>query len=224
MTRACVVRGEIPAEEFALYDALSSLPGVEFEVERMVESGDEAAMPLIWVRGVDQGAIEEAFETDPSVREVTLLSTFEDEQLYRMGWVSEVELVLQMLTNANATITDAYGADGRWKVRVLYPDRDSLQTTIEYCENEELTLDIEAIRELEGEPAGRYGLTADQFEALEAALEAGYYEIPRNIDQSDLAEQLGISHQALSERLRRATGALVEDALLVGAAPNHDTD
>ncbi|WP_049900471.1 helix-turn-helix domain-containing protein [Halococcus agarilyticus] len=222
MGSACVIRGEIPAEEFALYEGLSSLPGVEFEVERIVETGEEAAMPLVWVRGGDHETVADAFENDPSVREIELLSAFDDEQLYRMEWVADVDLVLQMLTNSEATITDAYGTDGRWHLRVLYPDRESLSKTTEFRDEEGLTFDITAIRELEGEPAGRYGLTKEQFEALEAALEAGYYEVPRDVDQNELAEELGISHQALSERLRRATGALVEDALLVGAVPDHD--
>ena len=222
MGNACVIRGEVPAEEFALYETLSSSLDVEFEVERIVETGEEAAMPLVWVRGADQEAISDAFESDPSVREIELLSAFEDEQLYRMDWVADVDLVLQMLTNSEATITDAYGTDGRWHLRVLYPDRESLSKTTEFRDEEGLTFDVTAIREMEGEPVGRYGLTTEQFEALEAALEAGYYEVPRDVDQNELAEELGISHQALSERLRRATGALVEDALLVGAVPDHD--
>ncbi|EMA49667.1 helix-turn-helix domain-containing protein [Halococcus thailandensis] len=217
MSNACIVRGEIPAEEFALYEALDSLPDVEFEVERIVQSGDEAAMPLMWIRNATVEAVEEAFAGDPSVEELELLSAFDEEQLYRMQWISEVEVVLQMLTNSHATITDAYGTDGRWYLRVLYPDRESLSKTVQFADDNGLTFDVTAIRQLEGEPAGRFGLTEAQFEALETALEAGYYEVPRETDQSELADQLNISHQALSERLRRATGALIEDALLVGA-------
>jgi predicted DNA binding protein len=218
MSNACIVRGEIPAEEFALYEALGSLPDVEFEVERIVQSGDEAAMPLMWIRNATVEAVEEAFANDPSIEEIELLSEFDEEQLYRMQWISEVEVVLQMLTNSHATITDAYGTDGRWYLRVLYPNRESLSKTVQFADDNGLTFDVMAIRQLEGEPAGRFGLTEAQFEALETAVEAGYYQVPRETDQSELADQLNISHQALSERLRRATGALIEDALLVGAA------
>jgi predicted DNA binding protein len=35
---------------------------------------------------------------------------------------------------------------------------------------------------------------------------------------TEVAEELGISHQALSERLRRGHGRLVRNALVVGAA------
>jgi hypothetical protein len=69
---------------------------------------------------------------------------------------------------------------------------------------------------MEGDPAGRYGLTTEQFNALTAAAERGLFEVPRGVTIGDLAEEFGVTHQAMSERIRRATGALVEDALLIG--------
>jgi hypothetical protein len=218
MPRACIVTGEIPAEEFALYDAMEALPELEFEVERVVRSGEDALMPLMWVRNAEQGDIERAFEADPSVQEVTLLSSFEEELLYRMEWIADIRVALQMLTASQATITDAYGADDRWLLRVLYPNRDMLTKTTDFAEAEELTFDVTAVRELEGEdkPAGRYGLTETQFETIEAAFDAGYFDVPREVKLTELADQLDVSHQALSERLRRAIRVLVEDALLVG--------
>lgn len=41
MPSACIIQGQIPADEFALYEALNSLPGVEFEAERIVQSGEQ---------------------------------------------------------------------------------------------------------------------------------------------------------------------------------------
>ncbi len=46
-----------------------------------------------------------------------------------------------------------------------------------------------------------------------AALEHGYYDVPREASLTDLAERLDVSHQALSERLRRGHGNLVKHAL-----------
>lgn len=46
-------------------------------------------------------------------------------------------------------------------------------------------------------------LTPEQSEALLAAIQHGYFEIPRGISQEELAAELEISHQALSERFRR---------------------
>jgi predicted DNA binding protein len=51
-------------------------------------------------------------------------------------------------------------------------------------------------------------LPVGQREALGAAVEAGYYETPRRIDLSELADRLGIPRSTLSYRLRRAEAAL----------------
>jgi hypothetical protein len=99
---------------------------------------------------------------------------------------------------------------------VLYPRRSLFSKTHEFCEDHGLTLDVESIRELEGEPAGRYGLTTDQYEVLATAASKGYFEVPRAVTLQELAEEFDVSHQAISERLRRATNALVQDTLFVG--------
>lgn len=212
-----IVRGYIPADEFALEETLTTLQGVEFECERVITSGDEAVMPLLWVRGADENAVEQALENDPTVENVDLLSSFGDEQLYRMNWIKRVQLVLQILTNSEATIMDAHGTNEQWYLRVLYPTRDALSQTTEFGEEHGLTFTIETIRQMDGEPEGRYGLTSAQHEALAQAVESGYYEVPRENNLEEIAADLDISHQALSERMRRATQALIEDTILVGS-------
>jgi len=212
-----IVRGRLPADEFALSHTLQSVPDLEFDVERIICTNDRSAMPLLWVRGDDAKRCEEAFEADPTVEEWDLLAPFEGERLYRMQWIDRVRLVVRMITNAGATVLDARGEDGRWAVRVMYPDRDSLSTMHEFCSDHGLAFEADSIRDMEGEPAGRYGLTNDQFKAITAAAERGLFDVPRAVTLEELADEMGISHQALSERIRRATGALVEDTLVVEA-------
>lgn len=52
-------------------------------------------------------------------------------------------------------------------------------------------------------------LTHAQDEALRAAVDAGYYKIPRPLTLHQLAARLGISPASLSERLRRAEGRII---------------
>lgn len=59
-----------------------------------------------------------------------------------------------------------------------------------------------------------YGLTAPQREALLLAVHRGYYNIPRQCTTVELAEQLDISDQAVTERLRRAIVTLTTNTLL----------
>jgi len=60
---------------------------------------------------------------------------------------------------------------------------------------------------------GSAPLTDKQLEVLNAALEHGYYECPRETQLKELADEIGISHQALSERMRRANKQLALAAL-----------
>jgi predicted DNA binding protein len=50
-------------------------------------------------------------------------------------------------------------------------------------------------------------------ETVKAAVESGYYGIPRDTTLEDLATDLNVSHQALSERLRRGHRALIESVI-----------
>lgn len=216
---ATVIRAEVPADEFALNETFEAIPDVSFECERIVESGDQVIMPLIWAYGARAEELEDALERDASVDGVSRLAAFEDETLYRMEWIEKVRLVIQMMTNSQATVLNCYGNEESWTLRVLYPDRDSLSHTHEFCEERGLTLDVHYVREMDSEPAGRFGLTEKQHEAMRAACEAGYFEVPRETELRDLAEEFGVSHQTLSERLRRGHDVLIQEALLVGPPP-----
>ena len=68
---------------------------------------------------------------------------------------------------------------------------------------------------IEPKRGGQFGLTPGQREALVAALEAGYYEIPTNATTNEIAETIGISQQALSKRLRWAHGSPANHALTI---------
>ncbi|RBI59918.1 hypothetical protein DMJ13_19640 [halophilic archaeon] len=84
----------------------------------------------------------------------------------------------------------------------VVPDREGISTTSQYAKEHGFTLDVSRIYDVDRAQRVQYELTEDQRNALAMALEHGYYEVPREIDQSTLADNLGISHQAMSERLR----------------------
>jgi len=213
---ATIVIGSVPTEELALAHTFETIPDVSFESERIIESGDDAVMPLLWARDADREPLEAAIDSDPTVNNVTMLADFSSERLYRMDWVDQVQLLLHMLTNSEATILDAHGRREGWRLRVMFPSRSHLSKTHEFCKDHGMAFTIESIREMDGKPAGRFGLTEDQYSALITAVEEGYYDVPQRRTLEELADEFDISHQALSERLRRGTESLVEDTLLIG--------
>ena len=85
-----------------------------------------------------------------------------------------------------------------------------------------LTTKADDIREVRDTPRDTPLLTRAQDEALRAAVEAGYYRIPRPINLQQLAAKLGISSASLSERLRRAEGRIIMRYAVDGATTPWD--
>ncbi|WP_227379726.1 helix-turn-helix domain-containing protein [Haladaptatus halobius] len=215
---ATVVEVELRADEFALYHTLSHTEGIEFEIERVAAHDQNHVMPFVWVSGgdIDHDEFEAILADDPSLDQLELLADVDGERLYQMEWVSEIETLVEILITEEATILAATGNKESWNLRTLFPDRDALSRTHDYCQDNGLSFDILTIYQLDEGRQGRFGITEDQQEALTRAYDSGYYNIPRKATAEEIADELGVSHQALSERLRRGHESLVKNALIIG--------
>lgn len=215
---------EIPAEEFALGATLREIPELEVEIERLVAHYHGRLMPFAWLTAPDFDAVENAIVEDPTVESCELVSQVNGDQLYRMEWVDAIEMVIHILLEEEGTILQATGQTDGWHVRVLFPDRESLSATYDFATDHDLSFTVVRIYELDTRRQGRFGLTDDQQRTLAAATKLGYFDVPREITQAELADELGVSHQALSERLRRAQKTLNENAIIIGDAEGDEPE
>ena len=212
---ASIAEFTLPAEEFALRETFERRPDLVCEVERVVAHDTTHIIPFIWVSGGELDGLTQVLDEDPSVNDIELLSETDDERLYRLSWAEEARVVGHMVTECETTVHQAVAADGQWTLRVLFPDRSAISDVDKFANEHGLSLDLRQLYEVDSAERARFGLTEAQQEALTESYEHGYYEVPRDVDLGVLAETLDISHQALSERLRRATGSLIENTLLV---------
>ncbi|QCS42417.1 helix-turn-helix domain-containing protein [Natrinema versiforme] len=214
----------VPAAEFALRHTLEATDDLDVEIERVVAYDPEHVMPYVWFSGTEPTleTVDDALADDPSIEAAERLTDLGDESLYRMNWVDDVTVILHLLTEEQATVLDAQVEGKQWRFRVLFPEREALSRTYDFATDEGLSVEIRKIHRLEENRHGRFGLTDAQYETLVAALERGYYEIPRGMDMDGLSDELGISHQALSERLRRAHRTLVEEVVDIGGSDARD--
>lgn len=206
----------IPASEFALQATIDATDDLDIETERVVASNPDHVLPYVWFVGETSTleSVDDLLADDDSVESFELVAELDSERLYRVDWVDDVTLVVRLLTEAQATVLDATVEGHHWRFRVLVPERESLSTSYDFAAEQGVSLEVQKIHSVESESRrGRYGLTDAQYETLVAALTTGYYEIPRGMDMEELSNELEISHQALSERLRRAHRALVTEAV-----------
>lgn len=205
---------DVPASGFVLGRTLSAVPEVRFEVER-IAVGNDHEMRLVWVSGISAG-LSNALRDDPTVESVTQLSDFGDDHLYWIEWAGDADLPSGLFSDEDATILEASAAANCWELQVLFPERAALSRTYQRCRDRGIDLELLNAYDLSDARYGRFGLTPEQREALVVAYERGYYDVPHRVTTEELGTELGVSHQSVSDRLRRGHRALVEHVLMVG--------
>lgn len=194
----------VPPGEFVLADTLTALPGVRIEIQRVV-GGTDHVTPYFWAAGGDLDAFDRELRSDDSTRDVVALQDSDDERLYRVEWEPSIPSLVDAVSDAKATILNAVNDEaGMWKTKILFPERGALSAFHDYCLDSGFSLTLERVYRPETpEEHAEYGVTEKQRVALEAAYRAGYFDVPRDHTLSEVADDLGISRNALSARLRR---------------------
>jgi hypothetical protein len=98
-------------------------------------------------------------------------------------------------------------------VTVQIPDRETLRDLISRLRATDAAVSVQGITQSTTGKAGSIQLdvsevTDKQMEALEAAVETGYYDSPRQADLEVLAERLDVSKSAVSQRLKAVESRL----------------
>ncbi|QSG02853.1 helix-turn-helix domain-containing protein [Natranaeroarchaeum sulfidigenes] len=204
----------IPPDDFELGQILSLDEASAIELETLVPSGD-ATVPLFWVYEPVEDGFLDAVERYPTVNRVTEMEVFGDRTLFRLDWDASQDHLFQCIMNHEGQILSATGTSEGWDFEIRFPHREALSQAQACCEDAHISLELIRVYNPTDPGAGPwYGLSEPQREALMLAVRMGYYDIPRGCTTEELADELGISDQAVTERLRRAIGAFVRHTLL----------
>ncbi|HET7324435.1 MAG TPA: helix-turn-helix domain-containing protein [Halococcus sp.] len=208
-------RLELPAAEFALTGVFERVPDARVELEPAVAIPDDHALLVVRTTERDHGAVENALRTAPTIGMVERFGERAEGRTYRVTWEGRARRLVGRLVAEDATLVSARARQGQWYFRLVTPDRSAFASAYDAIEDLGCTPECRSITTFEGERAGRSGLTDEQRDALVVAFEAGYYNVPRDATAKEVADILDISHQALSERFRRAQSHLVETEFII---------
>ncbi|WP_224332364.1 helix-turn-helix domain-containing protein [Haloprofundus halobius] len=220
---------EIPADAFDLGRLSQATEGIHIELERVVPTGSDGVMPFFWAgapasEGVETfDAFERAVRDDDVVEELTAIARVDDRVLYHVVWDDAAANLTTVLVGSEATILEAYG-DDPWRFRLRFADHRGLREFHNYCLDHDIAFRVERIYTLDEEQDAKYnfGLTPEQRNALTLAVEHGYFGVPRGILLQEIADELGISQQAASERVRRAAETVLQSVLLSKSADDFE--
>ncbi|AGB37387.1 helix-turn-helix domain-containing protein [Natronococcus occultus] len=202
---------EIPGEETGLGELFDAVPSLTCEVEQVITSSGHG----LWLSGASQDEIEAALSEATAVDDYALISSDDDRWLYDVEFDPETVDPFELVLEENGTVLSASAAGGSWLLSVRVLEREDVSSLYERLVDHDVTPTIVRLFDVAEENHSQCGLTQRQYETLVAAIDHGYFEIPREVSMQELSEELDISHQALSERLRRAYRALVTSELNV---------
>ena len=203
----------VASDEFPLGTVFKQLPGATVDLERIVPASD-VLIPYVWVRGVATDDIEAAFTEHRGVKNIRCIDAVEDEYLLRVEWVVDYEGVLTTLAETGIPLLEATGTNDRWTFEIRGDDRSDVAEFHHLCQERGIPITLTALHALTPvETATEAALTDAQEEVLVTAYRRGYFNSPRDVTMTELGDELGISQQAVSSRLRRGVRRVLGGAL-----------
>lgn len=212
--RSIIVELQVPGEEFTLGRILDSLDQGHIAFETTVPTG-EGSVPLFWVYNGDTDRFEASVKDHAMVEGLRRLDEFQDRTLYALDWHADTDILLTTIRAHDAHLLAASRTDTLWTLELRFPNHEALSEFQTDADANDLSLSVHRLyNPIRPDAKASYGLTDPQREALEFAVTSGHYAVPRETSTIELAEELGISDQSVSERLRRAIVTLVSNTLL----------
>lgn len=207
-----ILEFSIPATGFHLGEVLSG-PPMRIKLERIVPTGD-MVMPFVWATGTDHDGFAEMVRSQSDVRELLALDRVGESGLYRIEWEEPPMDLIEGIAEADGVVLEAHGRDD-WTFRVRFPDHDDLSAFHDYVTERNVSVHIDRTYTLAEatDLVCRFGLSQEQRDALLLALQHGYFETPRETGLDALADELDISRQALSNRIRRGNEKILREVL-----------
>jgi predicted DNA binding protein len=181
-----------------------SYPDARFRILAAIP-GDDDGVGLLEVTASDLVAVLEDMERTPEVTEIELFRRTEETLL--LQFETTEPLLLAPMQGSGVPIEmpfDIVGGEVSWEVTA---PRERLSALTEQLDAFGIAFSVDYVR---GEFAPEQFLTDQQRRLVEAAIEAGYYDTPRECSLTDLATDLGMAKSTCSETLHRAEGKIVK--------------
>ncbi|MHC3439954.1 helix-turn-helix domain-containing protein [Natrialbaceae archaeon A-gly3] len=209
---ATVVELEVPSDRLGGARAFERVSGLEFRVDGVIGY----APPLVYVCGPDRRRVESALESDPSLEVVATIGGESQDRcwLFQIAFGRDLQLFAQLIREADGVIATAGASDRTWSLELLFEKRAAVSRAYDLLDRYGFSVTVVRMASVEGTGGVHSTLTETQYETVVAAYEHGYFDVPREVTLRELAAELEVSHQALSERLRRGQAALVGEELL----------
>lgn len=218
-----IVEFTLPAESFPFGRSTSGDADVRVQLERLVPL-KEARIPFIWATGENFDQFETHLRESEIVKHVEALTHVGDSVLYYVEWYTDKETFLNGISDRNGAIMEAHGGSA-WSFTIRFRDHADLTAFHQFYQSHDFPVHIDRVYAPDETSRTEYGLglTPEQRDTLILAVKNGYFSVPRETNLEEIAEEVGITKQAASERVRRGAETVLRKSLIGLVAENHMT-
>ena len=200
--------------DFPLSAVFEQLTEVTIELDRIVPTG-EAVIPYFWISADDTNKLTTDLSADIGIDQVKVIDQVEKQMFVRIDWNLAHESILTAIVNTDITLLSGIGKGKQWTFEVRASEQQDLSDFQTYCQDHDIPIELTELHAISSLRSDReYDLTDGQRDALIMAYSNGYFDSPRDATQDDLADELGITRQAVSSRLQRGMRRLVASTLI----------
>ncbi|RAW44610.1 DNA-binding protein [Halorubrum sp. 48-1-W] len=208
-----VVDATVPLDRFVLEETIERVPDVELEFVQSAVHSSARPMPFLWASTSRPDRLEAALRDDPSTERVNHLSRDDGRDLYSIDWTARAAGLIDGFAEADGSVLDVRGTADCWLFRILFADRAMASETFQTWCDAGTDVSLSRVGSLSCRERDTGGLSETQHTTIAQAFRTDYYDVPRGTTLEELAAEFGVSHQAVSERLRRGHSHLVERML-----------
>ncbi|WP_226479934.1 helix-turn-helix domain-containing protein [Natrinema amylolyticum] len=205
---------QLNSSDLPLTDAVAALPDVTLYIERILVV--DPKRPVVLCRAVEAtDGFSEALTADPTVETFEMMDDTDEEggAMYRIKLRDPPLPIYRKYVELGTTPLGGIVTVDGWWGRARFPDRAALAEYRSFCTERGATFKLERLTRESSTDDPPFGLTDEQYEALVAARDAGYFAVPREASTEEIGDRLGISAPSASERLRRGIDRVLENAL-----------
>jgi predicted DNA binding protein len=192
-------------DEVWLGEITRSHPETRIRVLAAIPDG-LSGVGLVEITGPTTDAVVAAMQAQDDVTDIEILQQRDDEVL--LQFETSDPLLLMPARGSNVPLEMPFDIrDGEVAWEVTAPTQQ-LSKLGEQLEEFGISFSVEYIRQ---EPSREHLLTDRQREIIEAAVDAGYYDTPRECSLTELAERIDIAKSTCSDTLHRAEEAIIKE-------------
>ncbi|WP_148416225.1 helix-turn-helix domain-containing protein [Haloferax sp. KTX1] len=172
-------------------------------------------VPYFVARGSDREALDGLLDDHASIDRFEPISDGPEGRLYRCEWATRDGDIISAIRECDGIVRRMVGTSHGWSLSVYFPSNELTTRFHDACLSRDIDIDVRRVEpaRLDERHPPDIALSEKQLTALRLAFERGYFETPKETALDDIASQLGITEQALSQRLRRALRHLVGSAI-----------